>query len=649
MFSIPPPGTHQKSRPSSAKGRSAFAPSTVNIGAQPSKIGATGPTSPATVGHTASIEATLVANLKEQVKCLELEVEYLKQGKSAAPTSSSPTYGYSVPQPQPQPAVTFANVSVQQPPQQPQSAPSQFVLSNSADFRTTHAELLNHAATLEKEVKDLRKKYADREKEHQLELAHARAGTEIIGVTTAQGATANVRQELHEVREIAKRDIATLKEAHAQEVVTLQKTVERLNLEYQTHYNELQAAIKERDALLKDLSLHKEELRGTRGALETLKRQYDEAHRMLSAEQEQRRKLETVEKDLRVLVSSGQQELTNELQRKVNAMEVRCAEQAKTTSIVTYENEQLKLQLKKSQDDIAALVAERGQLNEHIEQLKFQVKESTHKLDAMNNATADLISERDYFRLQVDRLKVDHSILEVKSAQLESRSESDKTAYLNLERQYCQALETIDALKREGKVKEKLYEQLDQNDSKLRKANFVLSEELTSVRHTVDDLKAALMELSAKYEANRNLAEQARAEQHLAMTLTKLDKMKHELQNLLGTQLRISQDLSQTMLEVPDSSAVLKAITPHHPGLNLVNQSGIGLVGHDTSLVAGGNTPRQPTQPPAAAPIATAVAPLAVQLPSHPQAPAPAGSELPAASSNLPTPSSVVVTQTPTH
>lgn len=199
----------------------------------------------------------LISNLKQQVACLELELKYVKEkGNEVKPP--------------------------------PQNA----VVSTSTEFRATHGDVLRRASELEAEVFRLKERFAEREKEHALEVAQLRGSIEVGGLTRAQGHAQTLRGELERRTTEFTTEIASQKERHVQEVVALQKTVERLEADKASHETELLSVLKEKNALVNELLQLRDTLRSTQSSLEGSERQRNELSQMLSSEQEKRRQLE---------------------------------------------------------------------------------------------------------------------------------------------------------------------------------------------------------------------------------------------------------------------------------------------------------------------------------------------------------------------
>lgn len=469
----------------------------------------------------------LISNLKQQVACLELELKYVKEkGNEVKPP--------------------------------PQNA----VVSTSTEFRATHGDVLRRASELEAEVFRLKERFAEREKEHALEVAQLRGSIEVGGLTRAQGHAQTLRGELERRTTEFTTEIASQKERHVQEVVALQKTVERLEADKASHETELLSVLKEKNALVNELLQLRDTLRSTQSSLEGSERQRNELSQMLSSEQEKRRQLEIQDRDLRTSYSAGHQETVKGLEARVADLEARLKDTAAQLHNKSYECEQLKLVDAKQKEDIRSMSQEKAASEQREELMKTAVEAAKETARKSAAALADVESERDYYHLSTDRLKVENSVLEVKLGQSEAKGNADRAALINLEKQYCAALENIEALKRELRRKEDVYKSLDDHDNELRRTHRAISEELAVLKVSNEDVRHKMEETTKRYEECKQLADMGRTEQQITQALSKFDKAKQEMQHLLDAQMRLSHDLSTTMYELPDSSTVLRVLSP---------------------------------------------------------------------------------------
>lgn len=508
----------------------------------------------ATAGGAPHLEDALVTNLKQQVSCLELELKYLKEQQQQQPTREARTLVIGGP--------------------------------DGSDFHAAHNDLLRHAQNLELEVATLREKYATREKEHALEMASMKGVGEVTGLSRVHGQALSLKEELERRQEQHKHELKIQKDMHADEVVALQKSVERMQIELTAKDNELRAVLQEKEGLVKDLLSVRDNLRSTAQNCDMVNRQYNEAMQHLNSEQEKRRTLEARERDLRAELAEHHNTVGNKQMQRIEELEAKAKDLSSRLTMKEFEASQLRATCDRLTKEAQTMAAERGEIREKTEDMKAKTAAMEEKLAKVTTALTDTQSEREFYRLACDRLKVESAVLEVKVQQLETKANSDRAAMLTLERQHCGSLETIENLRREAKSREEMYRSLDSHDGNIRRENKILRDEFEKLKREHDALVAEHEDISKKYASVKNYADQAKAESQLMTALTKLERTKVELGNLLNTQMRLTQDMSATMYDMPDTQSVTRALTPMRDVTQHMSTTDISVVGPPPPLSA---------------------------------------------------------------
>mmetsp|Transcript_19311 Transcript_19311/g.59988 ORF Transcript_19311/g.59988 Transcript_19311/m.59988 type:complete len:143 (+) Transcript_19311:872-1300(+) len=79
-----------------------------------------------------------------------------------------------------------------------------------------------------------------------------------------------------------------------------------------------------------------------------------------------------------------------------------------------------------------------------------------------------------------------------------------------------------------------------EHDEQLRHTHRVSTEEADALRQQNTDLRAALADVTALYDAIKEYGDAIKPEQQLSAAVSRLDKTKHGMHNLLQTQLTLS-------------------------------------------------------------------------------------------------------------
>lgn len=554
---VPKPAHLNATSVNTAAGMSASTSKKVSIGGASAAGGST--TASPSAPTAASYEAALITNLKQQVAVLEVELRYLRSGQPAASSAvnqlqqSSTAHGGG----HTDPAAASMRPAVP-------GAPDASSASIGVGLPATHGDVLRHLALLQTEVGDLRSKYARREKEHAVEMAELRRRFEhgLMGGSSDGVKGDGNAMQAQSVVERLQGEIANLKQHHATQVVALEKTVERLKAETHSHSVDMAAISKEKDSLLRDLITAKDTGRAAITNHEVVQRQFHEALQQLSVEQDRRRQLETREKEQSDAVTvTAQREQLSRAHAKIEELEQEIKRLTTFTFTAKYDMEQARASEQKSKADYGELASQQSETLSREAKLKDQVGTLERAVTTLTSGNADKESERDFYRVASDRLKVENTILQVKISQLDAKINSDKGSILTLERQYCQSMETVEQLRRELKSKEDLYTRLDGTDDSLRRENKLLVEENQKLKQANAEQRGYLVELSTKYDAIKGTAEFSKTEQQMQSALGKLERTKQEMHTMLQTQLRLSHDLSEAVGDFPDASTVFRAMT----------------------------------------------------------------------------------------
>jgi hypothetical protein len=274
----------------------------------------------------------------------------------------------------------------------------------------------------------------------------------------------------------------------------------------------------------------------------------------LALEQDRRREADKKEKALRAAVDSGELSEGGKLRQTIAELEKQAKEQAAAAIMAKFEVDRCVLNEQTTAAHLAKLAGAKAAWQAQQAALAAGKAQGDAVVLAATTKCGDVEAEREFYRISSDRLKVENSVLSVKISQLEARSSTDRSSMLNIERQYCAALETLEVLKREAQAKTAVYQKLDQRDEELLTANTLLRESKETDRAANERLRGELGDVSARYDAIKGHEDAARTEQLLQQTLVKLDRTKGEMQQMLVTQMKLSSDLSMTMGEQPDVS-----------------------------------------------------------------------------------------------
>lgn len=505
---------------------------------------------PAAVTTTATTvkEDALVLNLKQQVQCLELEVQYLKQQQPSANhpmnTPASPT------------AIAALN---------------QTIGSTSVAQRANRDELVVRAQELESEVVELRQKYALREKSFQLELAELRH--KISSETQTAGASRSVHEAMQRREADLTRDIATMKQLHAQEVVALQRTVERLELETQDRQAHVTQLVHEKEALLKDIVSIREEARVALSATDSAKKQLEQAMIHVATEQGGRRAAEVRETAARQEVEGLRTQLQSLDAKLAAALEAKQRSEADALN-AGYEVDQLRLTVQRQKDELGRATQEAVQAKGKTSEVVGKFSDLEAKLSKAAQGLVDLQSEREYFRLQVDRLKVENSVLEVKVSQLEQALNAERATTSTMERQLCSALEQADSLRRDARGKEEVYRKVDSFSTEVRVQLRTAQEERAVLQKRLEETSDALAKAQTRLEQVKSVEDQQRTEQQLQQALIQLSRSKLEMQSILQQQQRVADAFNVALDDLPE---VAVNRSHHHQHHHLASTSGMHL------------------------------------------------------------------------
>ena len=503
------------------------------------------------------MQDALVTNLKQQVACLETEVKYLKEklsnakeeGARGTPTElSRPPTGRSV---------------------------------GSLGSMVSASEALSHRAQeLEEEVMALRKRYAEREQQHAMEIAAIKAGEGVSGLTSANNVAGRFKSELERREHQNRLEVSSMRDLHAQEVVMLQKTVERLQRELQYAVGNTTSNSSccgsdggmpstTRRTLADELVAFKSQLRAMTEENICLKRQHDDVMSVLTNEQQQRRTLEAANVDLKKQCEALGGELKLKLESKIESLEVKAKEAHASEVSKHYEMERARAAETKLKEDLSSTIKDKLDAEEKMNRVTEEKASTQAKLAKVEETLTDATGERDYYRLQHDRLLTEHKLAETKIKQLEAKAEADRHSIQLLEKQYCGTLDEIDAMRRQHVAKEDSYRELDDTDNATRRQNYVLKQDCERLREKLNLLEEDNEFMRKRYESVRHLADQSAAEGQIRNALGRLGKTKEELQNLLQTQMRLANELSSAMCDIPDLATVAGAI--HHSDMSAAN------------------------------------------------------------------------------
>lgn len=502
-----------------------------------------------------SMQDALVTNLKQQVACFETEVKYLKEKLisreeshhrgGGGEASSRPLTGRSM-----------------------GSGVSQ-LSGGSNEF------LARRAQELEEEVDTLRMRYAEREQQHALEVAAIKAGEGVSGLSAVHGAAGKFKNEMERREYQSKNEMSSMRDLHAQEVVMLQKTVERLQRELQYATGSSSANTSScgdhmpsttRKTLAEELVAFKDQLRAMTDENMCLKRQHEDMLSALSNEQQQRRALEASNSELKKENEALGGEVKSKLESKIEGLEAK-AKQAHASEVTKhYEMERARAAETKLKDDLDSAIRDKLDAEEKMNKAVDEKATLDAKLASIQETLTDATGERDYYRLQHDRLLTEHKLAETKTKQLESKVEADRHSIQLLEKQYCGTLDEIDSMRRQHVAKEDSYRDLDNNDNATRRENYVLKQDCERLKQKLNLLEEDNQFMQRRYDSVRHLADQSAAEGQIRSALGRLGKTKEELQNLLQTQMRLANELSSAMCDIPDLATVAGAI--HHSDMS---------------------------------------------------------------------------------
>jgi chromosome segregation ATPase len=476
-----------------------------------------------------SKEDLLVTNLKQQIGCLEMEVQYLRQQAAAMPQSTTST------------------------------RLNQTTASSVAE-KSSDANLLRRAEELENEVQQLRIKYATREQAHALEVAELRQQLDLF--QKKHYSSSSIRDEVEKREHQVKGEIHSLKQLHAQEVVALQRTMDRLNAELQNRQSLIDQLNESREGLSRDLVYARDAARTAESHASLLKKQHDETMVNLNSEQAARRAAESKLDDLKSELSVLRGETLPKNQQKVEALEAANKSFQTANQMIGYELEQARLVQRRQQDDLSKSTGDLVDLTSKCNVLNEQIKEFEVKLGRATTGLADLQAEKEYYRLQADRLKVENTALETKASGFEQALNAERAAIVALERQHCAALDQLEQLRREAKTKEDVYRAIDNHNAELRLEHRYIREERDDLQRRMDQLNLQHTEANKQLESLKHLANAQRTEEQLQNALVQLSKTKAEMQELLSAQARIATSFATAVIDIPDSIQVSKALSP---------------------------------------------------------------------------------------
>jgi DNA repair exonuclease SbcCD ATPase subunit len=499
------------SDPMSANGKSAF-----SMGGGPATFAQKSP------------EDALVGNLKQQIQCLELEVKYLKSQPVKSPIGAD------------LPSSTSADRRHQL-----------NATIGSQGGRAANDELLRRADALETEVTELRQQYALREQEHQLELASLRQM--IDSDKRSAGSQRSLREELERRDAQIKSDVSSLKSLHAHEVVALQNTVERLKLEKDSAVSDLKYLSAERDEANKEVVSLREVARAHALSIESLHKQLQESMLHLTQEQGLRRASEVREASLK----ESNDALLVELKKLKDEHEDRDEANRRHEGSLqgrNFEIDQLRLTVERQKDDLARVASEMVETKAKMGQATSKFAELEGKLAKAGQTLTDVQSEREFFRLQCDRLKVENSILEVKAQHLDQSLNAERASLTNMERQLCTALDQAEQLRRDARYKEDVYRTMDDFSSQVRVQLRLVEQDRAELQKKLDEAMETLESLNERYAQVKHLEDQKKLEQQLQQALIELARSKREMQTILAHQQRVADDFTHALIDLPEVS-----------------------------------------------------------------------------------------------
>jgi hypothetical protein len=541
-------------------------------------------------------EDALVLNLKQQIQCLELEVQYLKTSQGPArqpPSVTSPTM-----------TAGALNTTV-----------------GSATTATLHRaagrdELVARAEELEAEVLDLRQKYALREQSFQLELATLRQ--KLTTDAKSAGVSRSIQDVMQRREADLQRDLQTMRQLHAQEVVALQRTVERLQLESQNSQSHIAQLVQEKEGLLKEIVSLREQTRVAITEADSAKKQLEQAMVHVATEQGARRAAEVRDAAARQDIEGLHQQAKSLEAKLACAVEARVKAESDALN-AGYEIDQLKLTVQRQRDELNRATQDAVSSKSKAADVSAKFAELEIKLGKAAQGLVDLQSEREFFRLQVDRLKVENSVLEVKAAQSEQALMAERASSGTLERQLCSALEQADTLRREARAKEDVYRRVDDFSSDVRVQLRSAEEDRKLLLRRLEETSDALEKAQVRLEQVKSLEDQQRTEQQLQQALAQLSKSKLEMQAILFQQQRVADAFNTALEDLPEVA---------HPNRSLLHLQHASTLLNATVLPGGAPTSDSLVQPPAGA-VDVAVLPVSVAVLESvtPAAPAPSAAD----------------------
>ena len=282
----------------------------------------------------------------------------------------------------------------------------------------------------------------------------------------------------------------------------------------------------------------------------------------LGLEQERRRSIEVKEADLRV-------ELAGLSKGTIQSLEAKVAEGEKSRRALqidlqskVYDLEHAKLTIDKQGKDLAQAATDRLENVARDLAVKEAMAQLETKLAKAAAGLSDLQSEKEYYRLQTDRLKVEGAVQDVKCKSAEQHLVAERASIVALEKQHCSALEHIEALRRDATSKEELYRGMDSTSTEIRLHQRISQDENADLAKQLRSAKEDLLVLRRDYDGIKHYADAAKRDGQIQNALLKLTKTKEEMQNLLSVQARLSSDINEAMCDLPDSNAISHIVSP---------------------------------------------------------------------------------------
>eukprot|EP00760_Papus_ankaliazontas_P030414 PhM_4_TR4815/c0_g2_i1/m.37901 len=487
-------------------------------------------------GSLNPIYEAYVHNLKEQIECLELELKYVKENSAKEVEARK-----------------AAEALV------PTKMSGGGGMTDSFNHMYASLEEIERCKRIDHEVRELKAHYARREVDQAAEVAKLQEALE-----AAKAAAKHAEEDaIHKMQIEMDARINAIESYNGQQRATiveenirLQKTVERITLEGKTRDVELLSALKSKEAQLKEFMDAREKLRAANNRADMLQRQYDEGQTQLRHQQDLYRLLEGKERDLRTQLSMAQTDHEERWSARVSRLEEQVKSLTHDLSEKTLLAERSDLLAKQAEQRLSVAVNATTDYAQQVEHLKLTLGEHEAKIDKYSRALQDVTSEREFHKLAAERAQADISMLQVKITYLQKQLNEEGTVLSGTERQHRATIAELEAMRRELQQREGTYKQMESRDEDLRRHVRVIDLENHSLREEIAQYRQQGEGLRVMLATQQKLVDQLKNEHNMTEALHKLDQTKHELQNLLQTQLRLNTDVSSTVvqLQVPPPS-----------------------------------------------------------------------------------------------